>query len=75
MLTYWCVAWFYLLLNNAKCDIWYHYFYRSKLSGGRGAQATALPLVKLLTGFYPRCQNWRSKNTRGVATYFRGKKL
>ena len=30
--------------KNAKCDIWYHYFYWSKLlgGGGRGSQATAL---------------------------------
>ena len=25
---------FHLLLNNAKCDIWYHYFCRSKLLRG-----------------------------------------
>ena len=25
------VSVFHLLLNNTNCDIWYHYFYRSKL--------------------------------------------
>ena len=35
---------FHLLLNNANCDIWYHYFYRFKLLGGGGGGACA-PLV------------------------------
>ena len=36
MLIYWCVSLFHLLLNNTNCDIWCHYFYRSKLLGGGG---------------------------------------
>ncbi len=27
MLIYWRVSLFHLLLNNANCDIWYHYLY------------------------------------------------
>ena len=36
MLIYWCVSLFHLLLNNTNCDLWFHYFYRSKLLGGGG---------------------------------------
>ncbi len=36
MLIYWFVSLLHLLLNNTNFDIWYHYFYRSKLLGGGG---------------------------------------
>ncbi len=47
---YWCVS---LLLSDANCDIWYHYFYRSKFIRGLAPPLTPPPPLVSATDINP----------------------